>query len=77
MENHQNINFSNNAFMQDKVFLEDYVNMVEVCTPKCISGYKESGVTVNERQCLEKCYMKTLKMQSHLSSQFGNLMNEI
>ena len=62
--------------MQDKIFLDDYVNIVEVCTPKCISTYSESRMTPNERMCLEKCYFKSLSMNKHISQNFGNLMSQ-
>lgn len=72
-----NFNSGNNAFMQDKLFLEDMTNIVENCTPKCIKDYTYSNLSTKEQQCLEKCYFKSLAMNQKLSDNFGDLMTRI
>jgi hypothetical protein len=72
-----NFNTTNNAFMQDKVFLEDYLNIVEKCNPKCIKDYQQANLTVKEQQCLEKCYFKSLNLSQEISNRFGDIMTEI
>lgn len=72
-----NFNPNNNALMQDKVFLEDFTNLVALCNPKCIKNYKTSTLTSREQQCLEKCYFKSLSLQKNLSNNFGDLMTQI
>ena len=70
-------NTTNNAFMQDKIFLEDMTNIVESCNPKCIKSYTESRLTAKEQMCLEKCYFKSLSLHKDLSKNFGDIMHDI
>lgn len=72
-----NFNTSNNSFMQDKVFLEDYLNIIEKCNPKCIKDYKNDRLKAKEQLCLEKCYFKSLGLHKELSNSFGDLMHDI
>lgn len=72
-----NFNTSNNAIMQDKIFVEDYVNIIESCNPKCIKSYKLNRLTPTEQMCLEKCYFKALDLNKNLSKNFGDIMNDI
>ena len=73
-----NMNTTNNSFMQDKVFLDDYVNIIKACGSKCIKSYDHSKLlTAIDQQCLEKCYFKSLGMNKLLSQNFGELMLQI
>ena len=63
--------------MQDKVFLDDYVNIVQTCGTKCIKAYDQAKLTPRDQQCLEKCYFKSLSMNKLLSNNFGELMVQI
>lgn len=73
------MNFStkNNAFMKDKVYLEDYTNILDTCNKKCIKHYKYSSLSSREQLCLEKCFFKSLSFQKNLSQNFGDLMTQI
>ena len=72
-----NFNTSNNAIMQDKIFLEDFVNIVESCNPKCIKSYNEKYLTAKEQMCLEKCYFKALDLHKNLRKNYGDIMHDI
>jgi hypothetical protein len=72
-----NFSTTNNSLMQDKIFLEDYVNIVSNCNTKCIKDYSQEYLTGKEQQCLEKCYFKTLSMNKALSNNWGDLMYQI
>ena len=68
---------SNNAFMQDKIFLDDYTNVVQICDSKCLKDYKTQNLTIREQQCLEKCYFKSLSNLQLISENYGDLMFQI
>lgn len=71
------MNTTNNSFMQDKIFLEDYTNIIQTCAPKCIKSYDQPKLTAKEQLCIEKCYFKSLSMNGLLSQNFGELMTQI
>lgn len=65
------------SIMQDKVFLDDYVNIVENCNVKCLKSYDQAKLLPKEQQCLEKCYFKSLGMSKLLNENYGDLMYQI
>lgn len=72
-----NFSTTNNSIMQDKIFLEDYTNIVSNCNTKCIKNYSQEYLSGREQQCLEKCYFKSLSMNKTLSNNWGDLMLQI
>lgn len=72
-----NFNIENNSIMQDKVYLQQLTETVDICNSKCIKNYLTDSLTTREQQCLEKCYFKTINLNKELSNNFGDLMLEI
>lgn len=60
------------AFMLNKVYLEDYTNMIEICSKKCFNNYKTAIPNSNEQQCLEKCYFKSLELNKYVADEYYN-----
>jgi hypothetical protein len=65
-----------NPVMRYKVYLEDYSNIVEVCTKKCINNYSEQELNPLEKLCLEKCFVKSLNMNDYVADEFPNIINK-
>lgn len=72
-----NFTTTNNSIMQDKIYLENYTNIIKNCNVKCIKDYSQAFLAPKEQQCLEKCYFKSLNMITALSDKYGDLMQEI
>lgn len=68
---------SNNALMQDKIFLEDYSGIVQTCNTKCLKSYDAENLSIKEQLCLEKCYFKSLSNLKLISENYGDLMYQI
>ena len=60
------------TFMLNKTYLEDFTNMVEICSKKCFSNYDSPVPNSNEQQCMEKCYFKTLELTKYLKDEYNN-----
>lgn len=68
-----NFNLKNSGFMRDKIFLNDYTNIVSNCNSKCLSNYNSSTLDIKEQLCLEKCYFKTISASKQLSESYDDI----
>lgn len=60
------------VYMLNKVYLEDYTNMIETCSQKCFNNYNSPRANSNEQQCLEKCYFKSLELSKYVADEYYN-----
>ncbi len=60
------------VFMLNKVYLEDYTNLIETCSQKCFNNYDRPIPNSNEQQCLEKCYFKSLELNKYVADEYYN-----
>ncbi len=60
------------VFMLNKVYLEDYTNMIETCSRKCFNNYDSDKTSSNEQICLERCYLKSLDLNKYVADEYYN-----
>lgn len=60
------------VYMLNKVYLEDYTNMIETCSQKCFNNYDSPYPNSNEQQCIERCYFKSLELTEYVADEYYN-----
>ena len=63
------------AFMLNKVYMQDYTNMINICGKKCFNNYDSPNPSANEQLCLERCFVKSLELNKHVVDDYYNKFN--
>ena len=62
-----------NPMVKFNIYINDLININEICANKCIKSYDNHNINDPERVCLENCYNKNFEITKFIIDEFQGL----